>query len=103
MSDAATIAQRSTGPFSRFVFLVAGRYLRARRKERFVSAIALLTLIVVMSVMNGFRGELLGKILGINGHFVVQTVSEKFDDYADVARRLEGVPGVTAEGDDHGE
>ena len=105
MSDVATIARRSAGPFSRFEFLVAGRYLRARRKERFVSAIALLTLIgvaigvatliVVMSVMNGFRGELLGKILGINGHFVVQTVSEKFDDYADVAKRLEGVAGVT--------
>jgi lipoprotein-releasing system permease protein len=93
------------GPFSRFEFLVAGRYLRARRKERFVSVIALLTLvgvalgvatlITVMSVMNGFRSELLGKILGLNGHFVVQNLKGPFTDYNDVVRRLEGVPGVT--------
>lgn len=96
----------STGPFSRFEFLVAGRYLRARRKERFVSVIASLTLvgvaigvatlIVVMSVMNGFRGELLGKILGINGHFVIQSLKVGFDDYDEAARRLEAVTGVTA-------
>lgn len=95
---------RPPGPFSRFEFLVAGRYLRARRKERFVSVIALLTLvgvalgvatlITVMSVMNGFRSELLGKILGINGHFVVQNLKGPFNDYQDVVRRLEGVPGV---------
>lgn len=99
-----TSPSASTGPFARFEFLIAGRYLRARRKERFVSVIALLTLvgvalgvatlIVVMSVMNGFRGELLGKILGINGHFVVETVKEGFDDYLDVTRRLEAVTGV---------
>ncbi len=104
MTDAAPIASRAPGPFSRFEFLVAGRYLRARRKERFVSVIAVLTLlgvvlgvatlIVVMSVMNGFRTELLGKILGLNGHFVVQTVKGGFDDYNDVATRLEGVDGV---------
>ena len=96
---------RPPGPFSRFEFLVAGRYLRARRKERFVSVIALLTLvgvalgvatlITVMSVMNGFRSELLGKILGLNGHFVVETAKGPFTDYEDVVRRLEGVPGVT--------
>jgi len=96
---------RPPGPFSRFEFLVAGRYLRARRKERFVSVIALLTLvgvalgvatlITVMSVMNGFRSELLGKILGLNGHFVVENVKGPFTDYQDVVHRLEGVPGVT--------
>jgi lipoprotein-releasing system permease protein len=95
---------RPPGPFSRFEFLVAGRYLRARRKERFVSVIALLTLvgvalgvatlITVMSVMNGFRSELLGKILGLNGHFVVENVKGSFTDYNDVVRRLEGVEGV---------
>jgi len=95
---------RPPGPFSRFEFLVAGRYLRARRKERFVSVIALLTLvgvalgvatlITVMSVMNGFRSELLGKILGINGHFVVQNLKGPFNDYQDVVSRLEGVSGV---------
>ena len=61
--------RQGTGPFSRFEFLVAGRYLRARRKDAFISVIAALTLtgiaigvatlIVVMSVMNGFRDELL--------------------------------------------
>ena len=104
MSDRAAIASGGAGPFSRFEFLLAGRYLRARRKERFVSVIASLTLvgvalgvatlIVVMSVMNGFRSELLGKILGINGHFIVQTVSEPFEGYQSVVDRIEGVPGV---------
>ena len=104
MTDTPPIAAKGPGPFSRFEFLVAGRYLRARRKERFVSVIAVLTLlgvvlgvatlIVVMSVMNGFRTELLGKILGLNGHFVVQSVGERFADYDDVVTRLEGVEGV---------
>ena len=104
MTDTAA-QPRPPGPFSRFEFLVAGRYLRARRKERFVSVIALLTLvgvalgvatlITVMSVMNGFRSELLGKILGLNGHFVVESAQGPFTDYEDVVRRLEGVPGVT--------
>ncbi|MDB5540248.1 MAG: lipoprotein releasing system transrane protein LolC [Devosia sp.] len=104
MTPLPPIAAKGPGPFSRFEFLVAGRYLRARRKERFVSVIAVLTLlgvvlgvatlIVVMSVMNGFRTELLSKILGLNGHFVVQTIDEGFDDYNDVVTRLEGVGGV---------
>ncbi|WP_417308466.1 ABC transporter permease [Devosia sp.] len=104
MSDRAAIASGGAGPFSRFEFLLAGRYLRARRKERFVSVIASLTLIgvalgvatliVVMSVMNGFRSELLGKILGINGHFIVQTVAEPFEGYQSVVDRIEGVDGV---------
>ncbi len=104
MTASAPSATPAPGPFSRFEFLVAGRYLRARRKERFVSAIALLTLIgvaigvatliVVMSVMNGFRTELLGKILGINGHFVVEANAGKFEDYAEAALKLEGVTGV---------
>ncbi|MBN9310409.1 MAG: ABC transporter permease [Devosia sp.] len=99
------MATRAPGPFSRFEFLVAGRYLRARRRERFVSVITGLTLvgvvlgvatlIVVMSVMNGFRTELLGKILGLNGHFVVQTMEGSgLADYPDVVTRLEGVDGV---------
>ncbi len=58
--------------------MVAFRYLRARRREGFISVIAwfsllgialgVATLIIVMSVMNGFRAELLGRILGLNGH-----------------------------------
>ena len=64
--------------FSKFERLTAGRYLRAKRKEGFISvitgfaftgiALGVATLIIVMSVMNGFRHELLGRILGINGH-----------------------------------
>ena len=64
--------------FSKFERLVAKRYLRAKRKEGFISvitgfaftgiALGVATLIIVMSVMNGFRDELLGRILGLNGH-----------------------------------
>ena len=63
-----------TPPFAAFEWLLSGRYLRARRKEGFISVIAgfsflgimlgVATLIIVMAVMNGFRKELLGKILG---------------------------------------
>src|SRR2546428_10837872 len=71
-----------TPPFAPFEWLLSGRYLRARRKEGFISVIAgfsflgimlgVATLIIVMAVMNGFRKELLGKILVLNGHLVVQ-------------------------------
>jgi lipoprotein-releasing system permease protein len=67
--------------FNAFERMVAMRYLRARRQEGFVSVIAgfsllgialgVATLIVVMSVMNGFRAELLGRILGLNGHMTI--------------------------------
>ena len=83
---------------------MALRYLRARRAKSFVSVIAgfsfagillgVATLIVVMSVMNGFRQELLNKIVGINGHVFVQATDTPFTDYAAVAKRLEAVPGV---------
>ena len=67
--------------FNSFERMVAFRYLRARRAEGFVSVIAIFsllgialgvaTLIIVMSVMNGFRAELVGRILGLNGHLAV--------------------------------
>jgi lipoprotein-releasing system permease protein len=98
--------ERGTGPFSRFERLVAGRYLRARRRDTFISVISALTmvgialgvatLIVVMSVMNGFRDELLGKILGLNGHFTAFPIEETFHDYEAVKDRLELVPGVVS-------
>lgn len=92
------------GPFSAFERLVAWRYLRSRRKETVISVIASIsflgimlgvaTLIVVMAVMNGFRAELLVRILGINGHLVVQPIDMPLEDYEAVAQRINGVAGV---------
>lgn len=94
-----------TRPFARFEWMIAGRYLRARRKEAFISVIASLTmvgvaigvatLIVVMSVMNGFRGELLDKILGLNGHFTAYPIESQFTDYKETVTALEQVDGVS--------
>jgi len=94
-----------TRPFAPFEWMLAWRYLRARRSGGFVSVIAALsflgialgvaTLIVVMSVMNGFHKELLDKIVGINGHLFVQAAEPPFSDYKDVVRRMSAVPGVT--------
>ncbi len=94
----------ATGPFSRFEWMIAGRYLRSRRKDTFISVIAGLTLtgvaigvatlIVVMSVMNGFRDELLSKILGLNGHFTGYPVESEFTDYEELIVRIEEVEGV---------
>jgi lipoprotein-releasing system permease protein len=84
--------------------MLAGRYLRARRKEAFISVIAgfsfigimlgVATLIIVMAVMNGFRAELLDRILGLNGHVIVQPVDYPLDDYEAVATRIAAVEGV---------
>ena len=95
---------RDTKPFSAFEWTIAGRYLRARRKEGFISVIAgfsflgimlgVATLIIVMAVMNGFRHDLFAKIMGLNGHVIVQKIAEPFDDYAAMADRIAKVPGV---------
>lgn len=92
-------------PFSAFERMVAWRYLRARRKEAFISVIAgfsffgimlgVATLIIVMAVMNGFRTELISRILGINGHMIVQTAAGPLDNYAELATKFAAVPGVT--------
>ena len=92
--------------FSAFERMVAFRYLRARRQEGFVSVIAAFsligialgvgTLIVVMSVMNGFREELLDRILGLNGHMMVYAEAEKFTDYDKIAVAVGAIPGVLA-------
>jgi len=94
----------ATRAFTLFEWMIAGRYLRARRADTFISVIAALTmtgvaigvatLIVVTSVMNGFRDELLSKILGLNGHFSVYPIEEKFADYDKAVAELETVPGV---------
>src|ERR671916_722817 len=93
-----------TRPFAGFEWLLAGRYLRTRRREGFVSVIAgfsflgimlgVATLIVVLSVMSGFRKELLEKIVGINGHIFIAPIDSPLTDYAEVARRVAGVEGV---------
>ena len=98
-------ASPSSRPFSGFERLVAWRYLRSRRKEAFISVIAgfsfvgimlgVATLIIVMAVMNGFRTELFKRILGFNGHVVVQPVDSPLNDYASLAQRFAAVPGVT--------
>src|SRR5947199_2956695 len=91
-------------PFAAFEWLLSGRYLRARRKEGFISVIAgfsflgimlgVATLIIVMAVMNGFRKELLDKILGLNGHLLVQPLESPLTDWKDVAERISQVSGV---------
>lgn len=106
MTSPASDPAATSGPFSRFEFLIAGRYLRARRKDAFISVIAALTLtgvaigvatlIVVMSVMNGFRAELLSKILGLNGHFTAYPIEQRFTDYEQVSAELRKIPGVVA-------
>ncbi len=98
-------AKSGTAPFSRYEWMLAGRYLRSRRKEGFISVIAgfsfvgimlgVATLIIVMAVMNGFRFELLSKILGLNGHMLVQPVGTPLTDFDAVSERLLKVKGVT--------
>jgi lipoprotein-releasing system permease protein len=105
-SESAAARIKATRPFSLFEWILALRYLRPRRKEAFISVIAVFsflgimlgvaTLVVVMAVMNGFRAELLDKILGINGHVIVQPVESDLSDYDEVAKRISEVPGVKA-------
>ena len=100
----SAVKASGAGPFSAFERLVAWRYLRSKRKETVISVIASIsffgimlgvaTLIIVMAVMNGFRTELLTRILGINGHLILQPIDRPLDDYAEVATRIAGVPGV---------
>ncbi|MBC7953031.1 MAG: lipoprotein-releasing ABC transporter permease subunit [Rhodospirillaceae bacterium] len=91
--------------FDAFERMVAFRYLRARRKEGFISVIAgfsllgiglgVATLIVVMAVMNGFRQELLSRILGLNGHMGIHGVGPVLTDYDPLAEALRRLPGIT--------
>ncbi|MFZ4787780.1 MAG: lipoprotein-releasing ABC transporter permease subunit [Beijerinckiaceae bacterium] len=93
------------GAFAVFEWMIAFRYLRARRREGFISVIAgfsflgitlgVATLIIVLSVMNGFRKELLDKIVGVNGHIFVSALETPLTDYADVAGKISLVPDVT--------
>ena len=107
MSDTpAPPSAPATRPFAAFEWMIALRYLRAKRQESFVSvisgfslvgiALGVATLIIVMSVMNGFRDELLSKILGLNGHVVVQGLEGDLPGFDAVAARVKKVPGVTS-------
>jgi lipoprotein-releasing system permease protein len=93
------------GPFER---AVAGRYLRARRGERFVSIIAIFsligialgvaTLIVVTSVMSGFQAALESRILGINGHITIEAFAgESIDNYQPLLTEVRAIPGIVSE------
>jgi lipoprotein-releasing system permease protein len=106
MSDSAAAPAASNGgrDFSAFEWLVALRYLRARRADGFVSVIAgfsflgimlgVATLIVVTSVMNGFHHELMDKIMGVNGHAFLQAVETRLTDWDQVSTEAAKVPGV---------
>jgi lipoprotein-releasing system permease protein len=90
--------------FNAFERMVAFRYLRARRQEGFVSVIAIFsllgialgvaTLIIVMSVMNGFRADLLARILGLNGDLGVYAYSGGLTDFDAAAQKIRDLPGV---------
>ncbi len=91
-------------PFAAYEWVLSGRCLRARRKEGFISVIAgfsflgimlgVATLIIVMSVMNGFRAQLLDKILGLNGHIIVHSKTGPFTDYDNVVQKAVKVGAV---------
>jgi lipoprotein-releasing system permease protein len=90
--------------FNTFERMMAMRYLRARRQEGFISVIAgfsllgialgVATLIIVMAVMNGFRAELLGRILGLNGHMTVYAQAGPLGDFDHATQELRGVTGI---------
>jgi lipoprotein-releasing system permease protein len=95
-----------TKPFSTFERMLAFRYLRARRKEGFISIISLFsflgillgvaTLVVVLAIFNGFHQELLSKVLGFSGHAsVYRSDLGPIEEYNGLRKRLENVPGVT--------
>jgi lipoprotein-releasing system permease protein len=98
-------ARKKTGIFAPFEWMIAARYLRAKRQESFISVISLFsligialgvaTLIIVMSVMNGFRIELLRSILGLSGHITVQSQMGNLADYDAVTARIKAIQGVT--------
>lgn len=109
MTEAASMDDRGRGkarPFGYFEWMLAIRYLRARRREGFISVIAgfsflgimlgVATLIIVMSVMNGFRTELLDRILGLNGHLFVRGVTTYITDYDQITANIENIPGVVS-------
>src|SRR5271165_1036841 len=102
---AVSAPAQATRPFAPFEWMVAFRYLRARNAQKSISVIAgfsflgivlgVAALIVVMSVMNGFRHDLMEKMIGLNGHMFLQGIDTTLTDYDAVGERVGKVPGVT--------
>lgn len=102
--DKALPKGKTTLPFLGFERLISFRYLRPPKGEGFISVIAILTLlgialgvtalIVVLSVMNGFRDTLYKNILDMNGHVIVQQFGKPFKNYDEVADKIKRVPFV---------
>jgi lipoprotein-releasing system permease protein len=92
--------------FSPLERMMAFRYLRAKRREGFISVITgfsfigillgVATLIVVMSVMNGFRVEITKKILGLSGHITITGYERQLDNYDSISAKVAKVPGVVS-------
>jgi lipoprotein-releasing system permease protein len=90
---------------SPFEWTIAKRYMLPGRGEAFIAMVAgislvavmlgVAALVIVMSVMNGFRAELLDKIVGLNGHAIIQAYGGRLDDWQDILKRVEATPGVT--------
>jgi lipoprotein-releasing system permease protein len=97
-------AGSGTRPFAAFEWMIAARYLRPKRADGYISIISILSLIgialgvaaliIVMAVMNGFRHELLSRILGLNGHVIVQSYAGDLPNFDKLAARVRAVPGV---------
>ena len=89
-----------------FELFLGIRYLKAKRKQRFISVITIISvigvmvgvmaLVVVLSVMNGFRSDLMSKILGVNSHVLVLNLSGTFSGYKQVAEKVKKIKGVVA-------
>ena len=89
-----------------FEFFLGMRYLKAKRKQAFISVITLISvagvmvgvmaLIVVLSVMNGFRTDLMSKILGVNSHLLVMSYGGVFKDFVKAGEKIDGIEGVIA-------
>ncbi|QYC11296.1 lipoprotein-releasing ABC transporter permease subunit [Brevundimonas nasdae] len=100
------LPSRPSGPFSSWEIGLALRYLRAKRKEGGVALIAIISfigillavmaLIVVLSIMSGFRNELLGRMLSFNGHMYVQGSVLTSLDRDEALKRIAAVPGVVS-------
>lgn len=89
-----------------FELFLGMRYLRAKRKQAFISVITVISvlgvmagvmaLIVVLSVMNGYRADLMSKILGVNSHLLILNFEGSFKDYEKVGLIIGKIEGVVA-------